>query len=259
LPRVAAAVAFGLRTNGGATCIAPRRILAHATIHARLLVQLRERLRRLPVIVAPPALVARGRRRIAAALAAGAELLVGEPAELAADEFAPTLLADSTLAHADDLFLPLATIAPFTDDDEALCQLAASPYRLGASVFGSASRAMAFAARLDANCVTINDLIVPTADPRVPFGGRGESGFGLTRGAEGLLEMTQIKTLLQRRGNWLPHLDAPHPADAALLAAWLRVAHAATWRGRLAALGELRRAVSARRVTTSTSHTVTTR
>jgi hypothetical protein len=31
----------------------------------------------------------------------------------------------------------------------------------------------------------INDVVIPTADPRIPFGGRGRSGFGVTRGAEG--------------------------------------------------------------------------
>ena len=57
----------------------------------------------------------------------------------------------------------------------------------------------------------MNDVIVPTADPRLPFGGRKHSGFGVTRGAEGLLEMTVLKCVTVRRGRFRPHLD---PADA---------------------------------------------
>ena len=38
--------------------------------------------------------------------------------------------------------------------------------------------------------VTVNEVIVPTAHPGTPFGGRRDSGWGVTQGAEGLLEMT---------------------------------------------------------------------
>jgi aldehyde dehydrogenase (NAD+) len=48
--------------------------------------------------------------------------------------------------------------------------------------------------------VLINDVIIPTIDPRVPFGGRGRSGFGVTRGAEGLLAMTTPRTVQVQRG-----------------------------------------------------------
>jgi hypothetical protein len=85
-------------------------------------------------------------------------------------------------------------------------------------------------------------VIVPTADPRLPFGGRGASGFGLTRGAEGLLEMTAVKTVAVRRGSWLPHLEARAPEDGEILRALLALGHAARWQDRLAAAVSLGRA-----------------
>ena len=58
---------------------------------------------------------------------------------------------------------------------------------------------------MHAGSVVINDLIVPTVDPRLAFGGRGLSGFGVTRGAEGLLGLTVVKSIALRHGRFRPH------------------------------------------------------
>ena len=70
-------------------------------------------------------------------------------------------------------------------------------------------------------------MIVPTADPRVPFGGRGQSGHGMTRGEAGLLEMTQLKTIVSTRRWFKPHLQTPTPVDADVLEQLIRIEHAA--------------------------------
>ena len=91
------------------------------------------------------------------------------------------------------------------------------------------------ARRVRAGSVCINDLIVPTADPRLPFGGRGRSGFGVTRGAEGLLEMTVPKVVSTRIGRFRPHLAASTSADIARYAAMTTLLHG-DWRARWTAL-----------------------
>ncbi|HMB55079.1 MAG TPA: hypothetical protein VKU40_17305, partial [Thermoanaerobaculia bacterium] len=86
--------------------------------------------------------------------------------------------------------------------------------------------------------------------PRLPFGGRGKSGYGVTRGAEGLLAMTVPRVVSVRREGWLSrltgsrrrHLEAPRPEDEALFRAWLAFAHGRFSR-RLAALPALVRAL----------------
>ena len=104
---------------------------------------------------------------------------------------------------ADQLRSRLAGVAieiiPVGDQDEAIRRSQAIRHRLGTSIFGSPRSAEAVAGSLDVGCIVINDVIVPTADPRVPFGGRGDAGFGVTRGPEGLLEMTVPKVILRRR------------------------------------------------------------
>jgi delta 1-pyrroline-5-carboxylate dehydrogenase len=92
-------------------------------------------------------------------------------------------------------------------------------------VFGPPGAAQAMARRVRAGSVCVNDLIVPTADPRLPFGGRGRSGFGSTRGAEGLLAMTVVKTVSERRGRLRPHLAPATANDAALFAGMTALLH----------------------------------
>lgn len=115
-----------------------------------------------------------------------------------------------------------------------------NPFALGATVFGPARAAEAFAARINAGVVVVNDMIVPTADPRLPFGGRDASGYGTTRGGDGLLAMTRVKAVSVRAGRARPHLADPHREDQQLIAGWIRTAHArdrrARWSGWLSML-----------------------
>jgi acyl-CoA reductase-like NAD-dependent aldehyde dehydrogenase len=119
---------------------------------------------------------------------------------------------------------PVPVIAVPTLED-ALIAAAQSPYALGASVFGPEAAARRFARLVSCGCVVVNDVIVPTADPRLPFGGRRWSGFGVTRGAEGLRAMTVIKTIAVRRGRFRPHLDANPAFDAMFFAGLIRLLH----------------------------------
>lgn len=126
-------------------------------------------------------------------------------------------------------------------DDAELVQLAnASEFALGASIFSRDRKAArSLAAELNAGVVVINDMIVPTADPRIPFGGRGQSGYGLTRGREGLVEMTFAKVIIESRARRRPHFAAPKPHDANLIAAYLAIAYGTGIRNRLCALAAM--------------------
>jgi acyl-CoA reductase-like NAD-dependent aldehyde dehydrogenase len=156
--------------------------------------------------------------------AAGARI-VGHPTDAGVP---PVIVADATAELRllrQDVFAPVLAIVPVRDMEHALACAALCPYALGASVFGPVDASRALAARVNAGSVVINDVIVPTADPRLPFGGRGESGFGVTRGAEGLLEMTSIKTISVRRGWFRPHLSPPGANDARRFAGMIRLLH----------------------------------
>lgn len=244
LDLVARALAFGLRLNGGATCIGPRRVFVPRERAEELEHRLAALLRREAtdaVPLPPPPLVGQdASARIDEALDAGARLVM---CLLRDDGYAgPVVVADARpdmrLARS-ATFAPVLALVSVEDDDEALRAADSCPFALGAAIFGDPIEARRLAGRIKAGAVVINDLIVPTADPRLPFGGRRRSGFGVTRGAEGLLEMTAIKVVATRRGRFRPHYDPPVETDAELFRAYLAAAHGATIGRRLAAASSL--------------------
>jgi len=112
-------------------------------------------------------------------------------------------------------------VTHYQTEEQALALAAQSRCALGASVFGPIETAHAFAARIAAGIVVVNDMIVPTADPRAAFGGRGQSGFGTTRGAKGLRQFTVTKTILVQYKRRLRHLEPLPPHAEELLKAYL--------------------------------------
>jgi acyl-CoA reductase-like NAD-dependent aldehyde dehydrogenase len=241
--QVAAALAFGLRLNGGRTCIAPRRVFVLQERLDELENRLTPRLRSLEPVVLPVGAMQRTIELLTDARRHGAQLCPEPPTTVDAP-LPPILVRDATPEmplFSADIMAPVLMLIPVADMNEALTLNARCPYGLGAAVFGPEPEAAALAERLRAGTVVINDLIVPTADPRLPFGGRGESGYGVTRGGAGLLEWTTIKAISVRRGRLRPHYDTPHPNDPALFSAWLKTAHGRGAGTRLAAATRLLR------------------
>ncbi len=241
LGRVAKCLAFGLRFNGSATCIAPRRVFVPVTMITELERRLCDQWSSADNKPSTQ-FTDRTIRLVGDAISRGARVVMGGfvgdngSVTLAA----PTVLSDTRIGMEllrSDVFAPVMSIVPVASIGDALRTDRECPYALGASVFGEEKSATKVAGLIEAGCIVINDLIAPTADPRVPFGGRRESGFGVTRGAAGLEEMTQMKAIVHQRGTWLPHLDEPTPLDAKILSSYLGMSHGPTWSWRLRSAG----------------------
>jgi acyl-CoA reductase-like NAD-dependent aldehyde dehydrogenase len=248
LDRAVAALLYALQLNGGATCIAPRRVFVTQGTLPNFVESLSKRFHESPcrsfTVPAPAAKIAL--KCIEQALAQGAEVLLGElPKSKTTSNITsmqPVILRGVTpqmeIART-DIFAPVACILEVADMSAALAADRLCPYGLAASVFGTKTFAEHWAERIPAGCVVINDTIVPTADPRVSFGGYDQSGWGVTRGSSGLLEMTRPKTICTRHGKWLPHLDPQTSQDEKTLALLLQLFHASGIRARLRALREI--------------------
>jgi len=201
--RATLALAFGLRFNGSFTCMAPRRVIvvgmaeaAAAEFEGRLAAELRK----IPPVALTKEVAGLLRSLIADARDRGAEIVLDGTDE--GNEASVTLISGATpdlLAMQTEIFAPILSVMRAADLDEALAANAACPYALTASIFGREEEARRLASRLRVGNVLINDIVIPTADPRIAFGGRGRSGFGVTRGAEGLLAMTTQRTIQTQR------------------------------------------------------------
>lgn len=245
------ALTFGLVLNNGATCMAPKRVFVSAAKATELEGRLERALSESSKFqILNSKSDAAFRPLIEEAVSLGAHLIAGEIRD-DGTVVMPLVLGgvspSSQLLRA-DLFASVLAIVTVADDDEAVLRTNDCPYALAASIFSrDESAARALAARINAGSVCINDLIVPTADARVPFGGRGRSGFGVTRGAEGLLELTTPKVITISRSKFRPAFDEPQPGDEAMFSAYLKLTHGCGWKNRWLALVSLIRIVSRRK------------
>jgi betaine-aldehyde dehydrogenase len=163
--------------------------------------------------------------QVAAALDAGAELVVG--GDRAGHErghfYAPTVVtgaAGSTDLLREETFGPVAPIVPVGTLDEAIELANSTPFGLGANVY---TRDLETAVRclreIRAGTVWINDPL--TDNDAGPFGGFKQSGFGRELGQEGLeafqeTKHVHIETKIAPKEWWYPYGagDAAPPSGA---------------------------------------------
>jgi aldehyde dehydrogenase (NAD+) len=109
----------------------------------------------------------------------------------------PTIFADvrnDMKVAAEEIFGPVLSIIPFSDEDEAVQIANDTPYGLASGVWSeNISRCMRMMRAIKSGVVWVNTYRV--AAPQAPFGGMKDSGFGRVRGEAGILEFTQTKNV----------------------------------------------------------------
>jgi succinate-semialdehyde dehydrogenase/glutarate-semialdehyde dehydrogenase len=125
-------------------------------------------------------------------------LLGGEIPEGPGAFYPPTVLTDvgpGMAAYEEELFGPVAAIIPAKDEADAIRVANDSVFGLGAAVFTQdLERGKRIAAtELEAGCCFVNAFV--KSDPRLPFGGVKESGYGRELSHYGMKEFVNIKTV----------------------------------------------------------------
>ena len=138
-------------------------------------------------------------QQVTASIAKGAKCLLGGKVPAGSGAYYPaTVLTDvgkGMPAYDEELFGPVAAIIPVRDEAQGIATANDSCFGLGGGVITrDLARGERIAAELiDSGCVFVNDNV--KSDPRLPFGGVKESGYGRELSVYGIREFVNIKAV----------------------------------------------------------------
>lgn len=125
----------------------------------------------------------------------GAKLVLGGKRDQAF--FEPTILTNVSPAMAvfrEETFGPLLAVSTFKTDNEAIALSNDSDFGLGVSIFTqNDNRISTMINELEEGAVFVNELV--KSDPRLPFGGVKQSGYGRELSSDALFEFMNVKTV----------------------------------------------------------------
>jgi succinate-semialdehyde dehydrogenase/glutarate-semialdehyde dehydrogenase len=186
--------------NIGEACTAANRFHVAEAVAADFTDRLAKRLASMPVgpgveagVEVGPLIDAKAQQSVAELVAdavdRGARLVVGgEPAAGPGHFFPPTVLGDvpaDARVLREEIFGPVAPIATFATEEEAIAAANDTEYGLVAYVFTrDLDRALRVIEALDTGMVGLNQGMV--SNPAAPFGGVKQSGIGREGGPEGI-------------------------------------------------------------------------
>jgi len=219
LKLAADAVSFGLRLNAGRTCICPRRLFVDEAVAESFLSEFKERMTRQKLLAPMDPQTLREADELAQKLESAGAIALLERKRGDAGRALVVMGGADVLAATQGNFVPALVITKVKNAEEALAMDAASQYALGASVFSrNVAEAVAFASRLNAGIIAINECVAQGGEAAITFGGSGESGYGVRGGNEGLLEMTRPQSLSIAHGTFRPHHKTEGEAEDMVLA-----------------------------------------
>ncbi len=223
LERAAAGIVWGAFHNAGQDCASVERVYVHGSIHDAFVDAVVKKTEALrldtdigPLVSASALLRVSG--QVAEAVAAGAVARTGGTPANRGFFYPPTVLTgvDAGLrVMREESFGPILPIVPFDTEDEAVERANDTPYGLTVSVWGKdVARARAVADRVRVGVAFVNNCCFTGPMGGAAWGGRGESGHGVTGSRYALDGLVQPRTVCVDRAMgaremwWYPYSDA---------------------------------------------------
>ena len=184
--------------NSGQTCLAAKRWLLHRDIQTEFLAHATDFLEQETIThLARPDLADNFNRQLQDTLSKGGKI-IHKGNQKTTDGISPLLIdhiSPESAFYQEEIFGAAAAIFPFETIDEAIQLANDTNYGLGAAIW-SADTALAehIANQLEVGFVAINKQV--SSDPRLPFGGTKNSGYGRELGKQGIQDLCNIKTIL---------------------------------------------------------------
>ncbi|HEX6044827.1 MAG TPA: NADP-dependent succinic semialdehyde dehydrogenase [Pyrinomonadaceae bacterium] len=195
--------------NNGQSCIAAKRFIVAAEIYDEFERRYVDKMKALRVgdpmdesteigPLATPQLVKDLEEQVKKAVAEGARILTGgKRPDRPGNFYEPTVLVDAdpqSPASCEEIFGPVATLFRAANIDEAIRIANATPFGLGSAAWtNDPDEQSRFVDEIEAGCVFINGMVA--SDPRLPFGGVKNSGYGRELAEFGIREFVNIKTV----------------------------------------------------------------
>lgn len=195
--------------NNGETCIAAKRFIVEGSVADAFVERFRKAIEAL--VIGDPMMeqtnigpLARDDLRdelhdqVRRSMDAGATCVIGgQPLDRAGAFYPPTLLdhvEPGMAAFDEETFGPVAAVTRARDADQAIALANRSRFGLGGSVWtGDPVRGETLARRLECGCAFVNGIV--KSDPRLPFGGVKDSGYGRELSELGIREFVNAKTI----------------------------------------------------------------
>jgi succinate-semialdehyde dehydrogenase/glutarate-semialdehyde dehydrogenase len=192
--------------NTGQSCIAGKRLLIHESIYLKFIESFITEVRELKSgnpeeedtyigVMATEELAKELEEQLKSSIDKGAKVILGGKRNKA--YFEPTVVINvnkKSPIFEEETFGPVMAVTSFKTDMEALDLVNRSKFGLGVSIFTEdLERAKAMIPQIEDGAVFINELV--KSDPRLPFGGTKESGFGRELSSFGIHEFINKKTV----------------------------------------------------------------
>ncbi|MCL5731347.1 MAG: aldehyde dehydrogenase family protein [Candidatus Thermoplasmatota archaeon] len=195
---------FGRLQNNGQSCIASKRILVHSDIYEEFVRILADKFEKVkmgdplkPETFLGPVSSKEQERRVRNQIERLSGIGKVESFGKTSGVIIPPTLALVDEPFNEEVFGPVAILRKFSSDEEAVKLANETPYGLGCSIWGDTATAERMIPKIEAGMVFVNRVVI--SDPRIPFGGVKESGYGRELSKFGLREFTNIKTV------WIDH------------------------------------------------------
>lgn len=187
--------------NSGMSCISPKRILIDKSIYPKLIHLIKEEIQNIKDLAPLPRFDLRMElhEQVTKTIQEGAKCLVGGFIPSGEGFFYPaTLLVDVTssmCAFKEEIFGPVMSLTTFENLQEGIDLFNQSEFGLGGGIFSKdLMTAKKIVNSIDSGSVFINDFV--KSDPRLPFGGIKNSGYGRELSIFGIREFVNIKTVV---------------------------------------------------------------
>jgi len=191
--------------NAGQTCIAPDYCVVHRSIKEKFLTLLVAEIKQASYSIENDNYVqiinSNNTKRLIE-LIEGATVFYGGDYDLDNRIVSPTILNNVSFEDSimeSEIFGPLLPIIEYNEINDLFLKLQSRPKPLAAYMFTSKKQIKKkFMKELSFGGGAINEVIMQFTNPKLPFGGVGESGFGNYHGKKGFFDFSHYKSIMDK-------------------------------------------------------------